>query len=100
MLTGILTWPLRYRPRESMLSFTYTAFLPDPESPSPPQADNRMKIIAMIKWRGFNFWVGSGGWCRWRVLTKNRVFLQIIYGFGLHDLAVDFIRVSETDKTL
>jgi hypothetical protein len=36
-----------------MLGFTYTAFLPDPESTSPPQADNRMKIIAMMKFRCF-----------------------------------------------
>ena len=42
-------------PRESMLGFTYTAFLTDPESTSPPQADNRMKIIAMMKFRCFIF---------------------------------------------
>ena len=35
-----------------MLGFTYTAFLPDPVSPSPPQADNRMKIRAMKMLRG------------------------------------------------
>ena len=36
-----------------MLGFTYTAFLPDPESTSPPQADNRIKIMAMRMLRGF-----------------------------------------------
>ncbi len=53
VLTGMRTWPFRYRPLESMLGLTYTAPFPDPESTSPPQPESRMKINAMIQLRCF-----------------------------------------------